>query len=96
MDFQKIYDILQFDIVSPFVSRTGGKRDYFSYGIIKLLELKFDDRLGFHEKLNENQTFYSFSSAKRAAAWREYLYQHKLVNIQTTIPPSFSQMRQED
>ncbi|MEM9921843.1 MAG: hypothetical protein AAF990_27310, partial [Bacteroidota bacterium] len=43
MDFQKIYDILQFDIVSPFVSRTGGKRDYFSYGIIKLLELKFDD-----------------------------------------------------
>ncbi|MEO1623735.1 MAG: hypothetical protein AAFV25_01160 [Bacteroidota bacterium] len=96
LDYQKIYDMLQFDIVTPFVSRTGGKRDYFSYGIIKLLELKFNDRLGFHEKLNENQTFYRFSSAKRATAWRKYLLDRQLVNPSTSFPPSFSQIRQDE
>ncbi|MEL6863411.1 MAG: hypothetical protein AAFP19_03285 [Bacteroidota bacterium] len=95
LDFEKIYQILQFDIVSPFVSRSGGKRDYYTYGIIKLLELKFGTRLDFHEKLNENQTFYSFSSAKRAQAWMAFLVEKRLVRVQKALPASFSQAKRE-
>ena len=96
LDFEKIYNILRFDIISPFVSRTGGKRDYYTYGIIKLLELHFKTRLGFHEKLNENQTFYTFSSLKRASAWLKYLEDNKFVNHRNQSPPSFSQVRKND
>ncbi|MEM1320159.1 MAG: hypothetical protein AAGG75_07880 [Bacteroidota bacterium] len=96
LDLQKIYDILQYDIITPFVSRTGGKRDYFTYGIIKLLEIKFGTRLDFHQKLNENQTFYTFSSAKRATAWRDFLRQKKHIKTRNQNPPSFSQVRKDD
>ena len=96
LDFEKIYNILRFDIISPFVSRTGGKRDYYTYGIIKLLELHFKTRLGFHEKLNENQTFYTFSSQKRANSWIKYLEDNKYVNQGKQSPPSFSQVRKND
>ncbi len=95
LDFNKIYDILHFDLVTPFVSRTGGQRDHYIYGLIKLLELHFDTRLGFHEKLNENQTFYTFTSAKRANAWMNYLSEHHLVDKDHYLPPSFSQLRKE-
>ena len=93
LDYQKISDILQFDITSPFVGEGGGKRDDYSYGIIKLLELKFNTRLGFHVKLNEGQTFYSFSSSKRAQAWINYLLEHKLIDPALASPPSFNQMK---
>ncbi len=95
LDFQKIYHILCYDAAAPFVSSSGGKRDYYTYGIIKLLELHFDDRLDFHEKLNESQTFYDFSSSKRAAAWIQYLEKNKLVNPGNQLPPSFNLTRIE-
>lgn len=80
IDYTKIYRILKYDIVTPFVGDGGNRRDYFTYGIVKLLEKEFDTRLGFHPKLNENQTFYSFSAAKRAAAWMDYLELNSLVD----------------
>ncbi len=91
LDFYKIYSILKYDIVSPFSGEGGRKRDYFVYGIIKLLELHFNDRLGFHEKMNESQTFFSYSSSKRAHAWMEYLEKNNIVNIQKIGTPSFNQ-----
>ncbi len=90
LDYQQIYNILHFDIVSPFVGETGGKRDLYIYSIIKLLELQFDTQLGFHRKLNESQTFYSFSSTKRAQAWLKYLEDKKLINTNNTFPRSFN------
>lgn len=96
LDFQKIYNILSYDAAAPFVSSSGGKRDYYTYGIIKVLELHFEDRLGFHEKLNESQTFYDFSSSKRAAAWIQYLEQKALVNPGRQLPPSFNLTRIEN
>jgi len=88
LDFNKIYDILQYDIVTPFVGASGGKRDDYVYGIIKLLEIEFHTRLKFHEKLNESQTFYTFSSAKRADAWKAYLLDNNIVKSnQVTAPP---------
>ncbi len=90
LDHQQIYNILRFDIVSPFVGETGGKRDLYIYGIIKLLELKYNTRLGFHKKLNESQTFYSFSSTKRAQAWANFLEEQHLVQATDSFPPSFN------
>ena len=58
LDFEKIYDLLQYEIVTPFVGGGGSHRDQFTYGLIKLLELHFNTRLGFHEKLNKNQKQY--------------------------------------
>jgi len=95
LDYSKIYNILQFDIASPLVGSGGGKRDDYVYGIIKLLELTFNTRLGFHEKLNESQTFYTFTSSKRAHAWQQYIEEHKLLNDIPKCPPSFNKARVE-
>jgi hypothetical protein len=80
LDYNKIHEILRFDAVQPFT--TGGSpRDFFTFGIIKLLEFEFKTTLGFHEKLNENQSFYINTTAKRAAEWRTYLLSKKLVKL---------------
>jgi hypothetical protein len=91
LDFDKIYEILRFEIVLPFTGG-GNQRDLFTYGVIKLLEFKFKTRLGFHEKLNENQTFYTFSAAKRAAAWLKFLETKGLVKPDPSIPSSFNRL----
>lgn len=90
LDFNKIYTILKFDVVSPLTGNGGSKRDFYVYGVIKLLELHFETRLGFHEKLNESQTFYTFTSSKRAKAWRKYLKEKNLVDTSKYPAPSFN------
>lgn len=91
LDFKKIYNILKFEIVTPF---TGGgfQRDYFTYGIIKVLELHFKTRLGFHEKLNENQSFYTYSPTKRAVKWMQYLEGNDYVKPDPASPASFNRL----
>ncbi len=78
LDFQKIYEILRFDAVQAFTGG-GAPRDFYTFGIIKLLEFQFKTTLGFHEKLNENQVFYVNNTSKRAAEWRAFLLSKKLV-----------------
>lgn len=95
LDFGKICDILQFDIVSPFASDGRGKRDEYLFGIVRLLEIHFNTRLGFHEKLNESQTFYNFSSSTRAEAWIGYLQQNGLINKKPVVPVSFNFVKNE-
>ena len=90
LDLQKIFEILEFDIVSPFVGTGGQKRDQYVYGVIKVLELTYNTTLDFHEKLNENQTFYTFTATKRAKAWRDYLMQNGLIKRDTARAPSFN------
>ncbi len=82
LDFDKIYNILKFDLVTPFTGANGNRRDDYVYGMVKILELHFSNRLGFHPKLNESQTFYSFNAAKRAQAWMNYLTENKLINTE--------------
>ncbi|MFK7978862.1 MAG: hypothetical protein AB8G86_02670 [Saprospiraceae bacterium] len=82
LDFQKIYELLTYDLVVPFLGEGGKYRDYYCYGLVKLLELHFKTTLDFHPKLNENQTFYTFNSYKRVEAWRTYLLAKKLVEVE--------------
>ncbi|MCR9286429.1 MAG: hypothetical protein NXI23_03460 [Bacteroidetes bacterium] len=95
LDFNKIYKALQYDIVMPFVGSGGKKRDYYTYGLIKLLEMHFQTRLGFHEKLNENQTFYTFNASKRANAWMQYLVKNGWISKPLDSTPSFNVMLPE-
>jgi hypothetical protein len=88
LDYEKVYDVLKHESVIPFTGG-GGQRDYFTFGVIKLLEFEFNTRLGFHEKLNENQTFYTYNTSKRANAWRQLLVVKNLVKICPSVPPSF-------
>jgi hypothetical protein len=95
LDFKKIYNILKYEIVTPFTGG-GSQRDYFTYGIIKLLEFDFNTRIGFHEKLNENQTFYTHSAAKRAAKWMLFLEERRLVQPDPSVPASFNRLFAEN
>jgi hypothetical protein len=90
LDFQKIYEILRFEAVQPFTGG-GAPRDYFTFGIIKLLEFEFKTQLGFHEKLNENQMFYINNTAKRAVEWRAFLLKKKLVKVQSEEAIGFNE-----
>lgn len=91
LDYSTIYAILNYDIVLPFISGGGNRRDLYTYGVIRLLELTLETRLGFHEKLNENQLFYLFSSSRRAEAWSTYLLDKGLLKPeQLPKRPSFN------
>ena len=91
MDFEKIYNILKYDLVTPYVSTGGSKRDFYVYGIIKILELKFLTQLGFHYKLNESQVFYSYNSSKRVEAWLKYLVENRIYKPDNEGVKSFNQ-----
>ena len=84
LDYEKIYNILKFDIAIPFTGG-GSQRDYFTYGIIKLLEYEFKTSLNFPEKLNENQTLYVYNASKRANAWRQFLINKGYIKIDFTV-----------
>ena len=88
LDYEKITHILKYDIIQPFVGKGGGNRDYYVYGITKILEEEFQDNLGFHDKLNNYQTFVHFSSINRAKAWYTYLL-NKGYGKETASRPSF-------
>ena len=79
LDYKKIGEILQYDIITPFVSESGGTLDLYSYSIVKVLEKEFKTTLGFHQKLNESQTFFLYSNTKRANAWLGFLQRKKLI-----------------
>jgi len=92
LNYSEIYAILSYDIVLPFISGGGNRRDLYTYGVIRFLELSEKTRLGFHEKLNENQLFYNFSASRRAEAWSAYLLEKGLVTP-SDLPncPSFNE-----
>jgi len=90
LDFGKIRDLLQYDLVSPFVGSGGQRRDYYVYGLVKVLEYYFGQRLGFHEKLNENQTFFTHFATQRVRAWLAFLEQNGYLESPLLSIPSFN------
>lgn len=80
LDYKKIGEILRYDIITPFVSESGGTLDLYSHSIVKVLENEFKTTLGFHPKLNESQTFFLYTNSKRAKAWIGFLQRKKLIS----------------
>jgi hypothetical protein len=91
LDMAKIYHILKYDLVTPFTNAGGNKRDLYVYGVIKILEQKFLTSLGFHYKLNENQTFYAYNCSKRAEAWLRYLAENNIYRPEENEIRGFNQ-----
>ncbi|MBT8221044.1 MAG: hypothetical protein KJP00_14540 [Bacteroidia bacterium] len=85
LDIIKAMNILEDDLVRPFVGPGGEVRDIYVYGVIKLLEFQYKTRLGFHEKLNESQSFYKYTSVKRAHAWIDYLKKYQETNASSYL-----------
>ena len=73
LNYKQIYEILKYDLIAPYTGGGGMLRDWYVFTVIKILELTHDTRLGFHEKMNENQTFYSYNVTKRATAWLKFI-----------------------
>ena len=90
LDFKKIYAILNFDLVVPFVGQGGQYRDYYVYALIKVLELHYKTTLGFSPKLNEYQTFFQFNSFARVKAWKQFLIEKGHVKP-FSVKPSFNE-----
>ena len=90
LDFDKIYAILTYDLVVPFVGQGGQYRDDYVYAIIKVLELHFNTTLGFSPKLNEFQSFFQFNSFSRVKAWKKFLIEKKLIK-NAAVYPSFNE-----
>jgi len=73
LDLRRAYSIITEDLVRPFVGTGGSVRDEYVFTTIKLLEKEFGKTFGFHAKLNESQSFYKYTSKKRAEAWATFL-----------------------
>ncbi|HUM52946.1 MAG TPA: hypothetical protein PK431_14075 [Chitinophagales bacterium] len=78
LDFNKIYSILNFDIVYDIVGGSFVKREDGIYSIIKLLELHFNTTLDFYDKRCNSCTYYC-GSTDRAYIWMKYLVEKKLI-----------------
>ncbi len=90
LDYEKIVEILNYDLTYRFLGRGGGHRDYFVYGIIKILELEFRTTLGYSEKLNEFQTFYKYTSNARAKDWINYLIKNGYLESYKLVPSFYN------
>jgi len=90
LDFDKIYELLKYNVVTAFVGGGNSKKDNEVYSLVKLLELTFDTTLGFPKKLCSSNNMYACYSDKRAKAWRNYFIDNNLLKKQHNEPISFS------
>jgi hypothetical protein len=78
LNYTKVVEILESELITPFVGGGGVRRDAYVYVTIKLLEKVHRTTLGFHPKLNENQTFFTYNATDRAKAWLQFLKKNAL------------------
>jgi hypothetical protein len=90
LDYDKIYDLLKYDVVTAFVGGGNGKKQNETYAIIKLLELKFKTTLGYPKKLCNSDMIYACDPSYRAKDWMLWLKQKRLLKLPHNEPYSFS------
>lgn len=89
LDYDKIYELLKYDVVVAFVGGGGGALDNEVYSLVKLLELTFKTTLGYPDKLCNSNNMYYCDSDERAKAWMNFLYENNLLKIKHDEPVSF-------
>jgi hypothetical protein len=90
LDFDKIYEMLKYDIVVAFAGGGGGKQERNVHSIIKILENEFKTTLGFPHKLCESKGTTVCFSDDRAMAWMNFFKKKKLLKLEYSEPISFS------
>jgi hypothetical protein len=93
LDFERIYDMLKFDIVDGFVGGGGGRRTKHVYSIIRLLEIHFDQHLGKHKKFNNLINSMGYSVSDKAFLWMDFLKKEGYVNVPEHDVPSISNIK---
>ena len=89
LDYDKIYELLKYDVVVAFVGGGGGMQDNEVYALVKLLELTFKTTLGYPSKLCSSNNIYACNSDKRAKSWMKFITDNKLLKRKHNEPISF-------
>lgn len=90
LDFDKIYEILKYDINIALAGGGGSTKDNGVYSIIKILELTFEATLGYPDKLCCSDNMYACNSRGRAGEWMNYLEVNNHLKKEHNEPVSFS------
>lgn len=90
LDFDKIYDILKYDINTAFAGGGGSPKDNGVYSVIKVLELTFKTPLGYPSKLCCSNNMYACNSRSRAMEWMNYLRINNHLRNEHSEPVSFA------
>lgn len=90
LDFDKIYNILKYDINNAFVGAGGSTKDKGVYSVIKILELTFKTTLGYPNKLCCSNNMYACNSRSRATEWMNYLKVNNHLKMEHNEPVSFA------
>ncbi len=89
LNYDKIYDLLKYNVVVAFVGGGSGRQDNEVYSIIKILELTHKTTLGYPKKLCNSNRIYGCDSHSRAGEWMQYLRENKLLKTTHDEPVSF-------
>jgi hypothetical protein len=89
-NYDKIYELLKYDVVTAFVGGGGGKKDNEVYSLIKLLEIKHKTTLGYPPKLCNSNGMYGCNSDDRAKDWMQFFIDNNLLKEEHTEPISYS------
>ncbi|SIO48162.1 hypothetical protein SAMN05444409_3902 [Epilithonimonas zeae] len=88
INYDKIYEILKFNIIYPY---TGSNIKENEVGaIIKILELNEKTRLGYPDKLCNSAGIYICTPTDRAWEWQKYLNDNKLLKQEHSYIVSFN------
>lgn len=79
LDYEKVYQILNFDNVLGFIGGQGGDRNKGVYSVIRLLEEKFETDLGFQYSIHYIDVSTAARLQKRCIAWKDFLKQKDVV-----------------
>jgi hypothetical protein len=90
LNYDKIYELLKYDVITAFVGGGGGKQDNEVYSLIKLMELQLKTRLGFPAKLCNSARLYGCDSSQRVHQWMTYLEKNHLLKLSHRSPISFT------
>ena len=90
LDFDKIYDILKYDIKTAFVGGGGSTKDNGVYAVIKVLEITFNTTLDFPDKLCSSDGMYACNPRSRAKEWMNYLEVNNHLKKEHNEPVSFA------
>jgi hypothetical protein len=88
ISYDKIYEILKFNIVTPFTGSPELENE--AGAIIKVLEIDLNTTLGYPDKLCNSSGMYICPPSDRAWEWRKYLKENKLLKEQHSPIVSFN------
>ncbi|WP_299122345.1 hypothetical protein [uncultured Tenacibaculum sp.] len=93
LDFEKIYNVLEFNLVDGFIGGRDYERHTHVYSIIRLLELYFNKHFGEDRKFNNSVSNMLYSVSEKAFLWMKFLKEKGHVKLTQYNVPSISNVK---